>query len=369
MYLLASAISQKIAWLDAEPMLTRSLVEVVIILVLTSTLLLTQVAVFGVLFRKFERSKRVWDEIIIYSFNRPLQLLVLAFGLTYCLDVLAAYFPHILVHKYTIFLRDLSAVVAIIWFMYRFTRDMEAHILNPDRAHVLDKASAFALNRIFRIVIFFAVILGILKLVGVPFSDVLTLGGVGALVLSFAAKDTLGNFFGGLMLYFERPFSVGDYIVLDNKKIEGTVANIGFRSTHLITLSTQPMFVPNSFFSTSAVINKTRMSHRYLNLNLTLRYQDIDKLPLIAADVEKMLAGYPSIDLNKQTPRAYFSAFSQSSVDINITAYSTTTSGADFVRIQQDIYMRLGELVKRHGAEFAFPTQTLEVHTEPAPKE
>lgn len=359
MSLFTSAVVEKLAWLEYQPEIVKSLVEVLIILPVTLFLSLIELIVYRKLYSYFLRSHRIWDDIFVDAVHKPIQLIIITTGIAFSLNVFDSYFPVISITKYTDFLQQLIVVIAVLWAMHRFTKDLEDNILNSRREHVMDKASAFALNRIFRIVMFFIALIAVMQVIGVPLSGVLTLGGVGALAVSFAAKDTLANFFGGMMLYFEKPFSVGDFISIDGKSISGTVENIGFRSTRLTATDTKPIYVPNSFFTTSAVTNTTRMTHRYVNMSLTLRYQDVAKLPKISEDLVAYLDQHETVDSDKKI-RAYFSAFSDSSVDINIVFFSTLTSSNDYAPVQQEMLMAYAGIVAKHGADFAFPTQTLE---------
>ena len=105
----------------------------------------------------------------------------------------------------------------------------------------------------------------------------LTFGGVGGLIVGLAAKDLLSNFFGGMMIYFDRPFKVGDWIRSPDRQIEGTVERIGWRMTIIRTFDKRPLYVPNSVFSSIVVENPSRMLNRRINETFGLRYQDADK--------------------------------------------------------------------------------------------
>ena len=101
-----------------------------------------------------------------------------------------------------------------------------------------------------------------MQALGYSISGVLAFGGIGGIAVGFAAKDLLANFFGGLMIYLDRPFSVGDWIRSPDKNIEGTVEEIGWRLTRIRTFDKRPLYVPNSTFTQISVENPSRMLNR-----------------------------------------------------------------------------------------------------------
>ncbi|KKG36997.1 hypothetical protein DU52_05670, partial [Methanosarcina mazei] len=90
---------------------------------------------------------------------------------------------------------------------------------------------------------------------GMSFSGLLAFGGIGGIAVGMASKDIMSNFFSGVMLYFDRPFSIGDWIRSPDRNIEGTVTEIGWRATKITTFDNRPMYVPNSIFSSISVEN------------------------------------------------------------------------------------------------------------------
>ena len=148
---------------------------------------------------------------------------------------------------------------------------------------------------------------------GLSLSGLLTFGGVGGLIVGLAAKDLLSNFFGGMMIYFDRPFKVGDWIRSPDRQIEGTVERIGWRMTIIRTFDKRPLYVPNSVFSNIVVENPSRMLNRRINETFGLRYQDANKLALIVDDVKAMLETHPDIDA-KQTLIVNFDKFGPSTL-------------------------------------------------------
>jgi len=195
---------------------------------------------------------------------------------------------------------------------------------------------------------------------GFQITGLLALGGVGGIAVGFAAKDLLANFFGGLTIYLDRPFAVGDWIRSPDKSLEGTVEYISWRHTRIRGFNKNPIYVPNAVFTSIVVENPSRMSHRRFYETIGLRYDDFAVVRPVVDDIRAMLQAHPDID-KTQTLIVNFNAFAASSLDLMVYAFSHTTSWADFQGIKQDVLLQIGEIVEKHGAQIAFPTRTLHV--------
>ncbi|MDG6897067.1 hypothetical protein A6A19_03385 [Actinobacillus delphinicola] len=228
-----------------------------------------------------------------------------------------------------------------------------------------DSTTIMAVGRLLRLSIVIIIILMIMQNFGFSISGVLAFGGVGGIAIGFAAKDLLANFFGGFMIFIDKPFRVGDWISSPDRQIEGTVENIGWRMTRIRTFDLRPLYVPNSTFMNIAVENPSRMLHRRIYENIGLRYDDINVIDKIVAEIKEMLYNHPDID-NQQTIIVAFDQFAASSLNIMVYTFTKTTAWVEFYVVKQKILLLIRDIVDRHGAEFAFPTQQLFVTQNPA---
>ena len=194
---------------------------------------------------------------------------------------------------------------------------------------------------------------------GISISGLLAFGGVGGLVVGLAAKDLLSNFFGGLMIYFDRPFKVGEFIKSPDRNIEGIVESIGWRLTIVRTFSKNVLYIPNSAFSNIIVENATRMTNRRINQVIGLRYDDLDKIPNIVDEVRVFLESHPAIDQTNK-PVVYFQSFSASSCDFFIYAFTDTKDWREFLKVKEQVLFKTSEIIKQHDAAIAFPTMTID---------
>ncbi len=212
------------------------------------------------------------------------------------------------------------------------------------------------MSRIIKITIIVVLVLLYGEHFGMSLSGLLTFGGIGGLAVGMAGKDILSNFFSGIMLYFDRPFSIGDWIRSPDRNIEGTVTEIGWRITKIKTFDNRPLYVPNSLFSSISVEN--RMTNRRITTTIGLRYEDAAKVGVIVEAVREMLKNHPAID-QRQTLLVYFNQFADSSLNIMVYCFTKTTVWAEWLAAQQDVYLKIIDIVQSHGADFAFPSQTL----------
>jgi len=162
------------------------------------------------------------------------------------------------------------------------------------------------------------------------------------------------------MIYLDRPFSVGDWVRSPDKEIEGVVEDIGWRLTRIRTFDKRPLYIPNSVFTSISVENPSRMLNRRIYETIGIRYQDVDKMGAIVAEVKAMLRNHEAIDTS-QALMVNFNRFAPSSLDFFIYTLTRTTVWAEYHEIKQDVLLRVADIIRSHGAEIAFPTSTVHI--------
>ncbi|MEJ2630774.1 MAG: mechanosensitive ion channel family protein [Acidihalobacter sp.] len=312
------------------------------------------------------RTQNIWDDALVEAAGRPMHLLVWVVGVGFAGDVIlrdtqAALFAAVPP------LRTVGVISALVWFLVRLVVKLEEALIvrRQERGQPVDRTTVKALGRLLRASVLITGVLVGLQSLGFSISGVLAFGGIGGLAVGFAAKDILANFFGGLMIYLDRPFAVGDWINSPDRDIEGTVEDIGWRLTRIRGFDKRPIYVPNSLFASMAVVNPSRMSHRRIYETVGIRYDDIAVMEPVVRDVETMLRGNPEIDTD-QTLMVNFNAFNSSSVDFFVYCFTRTTDWARYHVVKQAVLLRIAEIVAAHGAEIAFPTRTLHMVQESA---
>ena len=160
------------------------------------------------------------------------------------------------------------------------------------------------------------------------------------------------------MIYFDRPFKVGDWIASPDRDIQGTVERIGLRMTMIRSFESRPIYVPNSVFSSIVVQNPSRMKHRRIYEIIGLRYQDADKIDVIVREVKAMLEKHPDIE-SRAGLMVNFETFAGSSLNFFIYTFTKTVNWARYNDVKQDVLLKTVDIVHANGADFAFPTRTL----------
>ena len=207
-----------------------------------------------------------WDEALAAAARRPLSVLVWVGGLSFAGQIVQAQTSAaILAFVYPV--RTVGVIACLGWFMVRFIGNAKEALIVRRVTHgqKVDRTTVDAVAQLLRIAALVTSFLVALQSLGFSVEGVLAFGGIGGIAIGFAAKDLLANFFGSLIIYFDRPFAVGDWIRSPDKEIEGTVEDIGWRLTRIRTFDKRPLYVPNSVFTTITVENPSRMSHRRIN--------------------------------------------------------------------------------------------------------
>ncbi len=320
---------------------------------------------YGRLEKRVTKTHNLWDDALLWAVTRPSHYFILALGTRLVCKIMEPVLDEaingIVQPLYTV-----AFIAIVIWSLIRLITKLEETLKTPGRTkEPIDPTTVTAMARLLRLSVLITGGLVMAQSLGISISGVLAFGGIGGIAVGFAAKDLLANFFGGLMLYLDRPFSVGDWIRSPDRDIEGTVENIGWRLTVIRTFDKRPLYVPNSMFNSIAVENPSRMTNRRIYETMGLRYDDVAKLPAIIADVKQMLIDHPEIDSGK-TMIVNFNSYAASSLDFFVYTFTVTTKWIKFHEIKQDVLLRIADIVAGHGAEFAFPTRTLHMLQEPA---
>ena len=314
--------------------------------------------IFKALLVRAEKTPNLWDDALILSLNKPVEWAIWLFGINFAALVTAsltnAEWSDILTKA-----NQIAVIVLVAWALLRFLKRAERNVTSKEHLRKpMDLTTALAIGKLLQASIILTAILVILQTMGYSISGVLAFGGIGGIAIGFAARDILANFFGALMIYLDKPFSVGDWVRSPDQEIEGTIEDIGWRRTVIRTFDKRPLYVPNSVFNTISVENPSRMANRRIYETLGIRYDDISVMSNIVDLVKSMLTEHEAID-NSQTMIVNFDAFGPSSIDFFIYTFTKTTDWILFHEIKQDVLLKIAEIIEQAGAEIAFPTQTL----------
>ena len=354
-------LRENLQWISRE---NFWIVEVFIVVFGTLMIDFVQKRILRRIAKKFGETRSLWDDALMHAVRRPLSILIWVLGLSFAGDVVARQTDSA-IFGLVAPLREVGVIVILAWALVRFIGYAEQNLIKhgTPKGGTVDRTTADAISKLLRVSVIITAALVILQTLGFSISGVLAFGGIGGIAVGFAARDLLANFFGGLMIYLDRPFAVGDWVRSPDRDIEGTVEKIGWRLTCIRTFDKRPLYVPNAIFANIALQNPSRMSHRRIYETIGVRYDDIEKLPTIVREVKEMLKAHPDI-AQDQTMMVNFNAFAPSSLDFFIYTFTKTTDWQEYHEIKQDVLFRVSDIITSHGGEIAFPTSTVHLQVD-----
>ncbi|XAL97999.1 mechanosensitive ion channel family protein [Phycisphaeraceae bacterium D3-23] len=199
----------------------------------------------------------------------------------------------------------------------------------------------------------------------IPLGPMLASLGLGSLAFAFAAKDTIENFFGSVAVILDRPFEVGDWVLIDGKT-EGTVEELGFRSTRIRTFYNSQITVPNATLVRATVDNYGRRKYRRWKTHLGVQYDTPpEKLIAFTEGIRELVRTHPYT--RKDYYQVWMHQWSASSMDILLYIFFEVPDWNTELRERERMFIDIVRLADRLGVQFAFPTQTVHLFKEEKP--
>ncbi|NDY96953.1 mechanosensitive ion channel family protein [Wenzhouxiangella limi] len=206
---------------------------------------------------------------------------------------------------------------------------------------------------IVKLAVIIGAVLFLAEILSLPYQGVIAGLGIGGLAVALAARSTLENLIGGLTLFADKPVEVGDLCQLGEHL--GVIEGIGLRSVKVRSLARTVVTIPNAEFVNLNIENLSRRDRMLLRTTVGLRYETSpDQLRWVLTEIRQLLLQHPMV--TPEPARARFLGFGDHSVDIEIFAYIKTNDFNEFLGVQEDIFLRLIEIVEESGTGFAFPS-------------
>lgn len=317
---------------------------------------------------------------LISNFRFYFEYLIIVFGFS-------VFFMILLFPKSNVYLNLLFNIsyVAIITLFFVKSLDILATEKIDYISNKFPNLRPEIINLLFKLVkgvILIISLLVILKLFGLDISTIVASLGIGGLAIALAAKDSLSNLFSSISILLDNSFKQGDWI--KTTSVEGTVVEIGIRSTTIRTFDNALVTVPNSSIANSTITNwNRRRLGRRIKMSIGLTYSsDRKMIEKTVIDIKKMLIEHPGIANDKSldtldkektnrlisiydhrgiknTLLVYLDTLNASSIDIGIYCFSKTVNWEEWLDTKQDVILKIMEIVENNGLEFAFPTQSI----------
>ncbi|MBN1959040.1 MAG: mechanosensitive ion channel family protein [Desulfuromonadales bacterium] len=313
------------------------------------------------LFKAAQKTSGTLDDTLLKSINKPAEFLVVVIGFYLGVEILQLPQQPTDLDQLARNAVQILLTFNLAWFCYNMVSLLEqwlGHWAGKTESSLDDHLVPF-IRKCLRVFIVILAILMLIQNLGYSISGLLASLGLGGLAVALAAKDSLSNIFGSIMILLDRPFSIGDWIKAGD--MEGTVEEIGFRSTRIRTFAKTMITVPNSVLMNMSIDNFSQMPKRRIKLNVGVTYDTTPAQMRQAVEaIKQLLRKHPAID--QEFFLVNFTDFGSSSLDIMVYCFTTSTIWGEYLDARQDVCLKIMEILESIGLEIAFPSQTLYMH-------
>ena len=320
---------------------------------------LFQITTKFIVIRIFKKSNKTFDEDFFDSIQQPLSFLFVLFGANIALRFLDI--PEEIKHFIIPLIKSIFAFI-IFWTIYNILTPL-TKILNNLTHKFGKELSDDITNFLIKTLKFLIISIGfvaIMNVWGYNISGFLASLGLVGMALALAAKDTASNLFGSLVIFSDRPFKIGDWIMTPD--VEGIVEEIGIRSTKVRTFAQAIVTVPNAVLANSAILNWSRMGKRRIKMNIGLTYSTTaSQMQSIVSQIRTMLETHK--DIHQETIFIYFTDFQDSSLGIFCYFFTQTTNWGEYMRVREDVNLKIMGIVEQNKASFAFPSRSIYIES------
>lgn len=313
-----------------------------------------------------KKTKTELDDLILNAVISPLSYLILLQG--FYLAILSLQLPEkigqfdipSILHAIYI----LSVSFIMLYFIFKIIDIIAYYLYNEAKKteSTLDDQLVPLLVKSLRILVVTLGLLFILQNFGYNITSLLAGLGIGGLAFALAAQNTVSNLFGSITIFSDKPFQLGDWISVGD--IEGTVEDVGFRTTRVRRFDQALVTVPNSQFINTGVVNYSGMKKRRINFYLGLAYKtSVSQIKEVVAGIKKIIEDDKKFDHSFFMVR--FTDFGAYSLNIFIYCFTKTTDWAESLAIREEFNLKIMQLLEELGVEIAFPSQTIYLNKNP----
>ena len=292
------------------------------------------------------------DDMILNIIEDPLRFSFIVIGLYFTADMLEI--------KNSVITHITSSLIVftIFWVFYTTICHLEPFIIKAtDKLgkELSKEIGMFAIKSIKVFIIMLGVV-AIFKEWGIDVTTFIASLGLGGLAFALAAKDTAANLFGGFAILTDKIFKIGDWIKVGG--VEGTVEDIGMRTTKIRAFDKGLITVPNATIANSSVLNFSRRDRRRIKMRIGVTYSTKpSQMQQMLNEIRDMLNTHPKI--HKDPMFVYFDEFQDSSLSIFFYLFTTTADWEAYLKIREDINLKIMQIVENNDASIAFPSQSL----------
>jgi len=303
-----------------------------------------------------KKTKTKLDDEILKNVKKPIYILVLFFGINFFILNLS------ILNQYEGTISILLLLIQVLLIAYIFTRVTNVifawYAEKQESAKKGSQHILFVFRGIFNGMIYLIALFVFMGMAGIDLTGLAIGGAAGAIVIGFALQSVLSDFFSAFSIYFDRPFEIGDYIIVGS--YSGTVTKIGMKSTKL--LQGEELVLPNSELTKASVRNFKKMKRRRINFSFGVTYDTptakLKKIP----DIIRKIIDPAKLENVHKIDRVHFTEFGDFSLNFDIVYYMKSQEYVKYRETQQAINFAIKEAFEKEGIEMAFPTQTIQLN-------
>jgi MscS family membrane protein len=324
--------------------------------------------VVGGVIRRFakasEKTRFALDDVLFKALLKPAEWAMMLGGIFVALLIFPLPSEPVDIARFVDALMKGVAVSLVIWFAIRMLDGLtDVWAVKASSTETkLDDQLVPIVRRSGKAFLFIIGVVLVLQNMGYSVGSLLAGLGIGGVAFAMASKDTVANLFGSLVIFLDKPFQIGDWIEMGD--LEGTVEEVGLRTTRVRTFANSLITVPNLLFTTKSINNWSRMKKRRIKMTIGVTYDTPPKkMEALVMKIRKIIEDDEKI--HNDFYLVNFDSFGPSSLDVFIYCFTVTTVWAEFLQAKQEFMLKIMGAVSELGLSFAFPTQSIHVESLP----
>lgn len=307
------------------------------------------------------RSRTEWDDKLIHEMEHPLGFL---FMTAFYWATFSNLMLSVTINFYLSTILEIAVATSFVWLFYNLSNVFSEYLmrLTSRTQSQLDDQLVPLLRKTVKV---FVVVIGVIFILqnhGINVASLLAGLGLGGLAVALAARDTLANFFGSLTIFLDKPFQVGDWIRTSN--VDGTVEEVGFRSTRIRTFHNSLVSVPNSNLADTEIDNLGLRKYRRLKMTLNLTYETTtEQMDRFTEGIRELARSNDKIW--QDFFEVHFNEYGAHSLDVLVYIFFDVPTWSEELHERHKFLLEIKKLAEEIGVEFAFPTRTLHLDSMP----
>ncbi|MEA1879390.1 MAG: mechanosensitive ion channel family protein, partial [Campylobacterota bacterium] len=288
-----------------------------------------------------------YDDRVISALKAPIRFAIVIIGL---------HLFFLLIFKETVFIKNVLntlIVYDIFWAMLAVAEALRGLVYSFSKklSHDLFQEVGNFILSIIKIIIASIGLGAMLQVWGINVTALVASLGIGGLAFALAAKDAASNLFGSFSLLADKSIGIGEWIKVDG--VEGTVEDIGMRTTKIRSFEKSLITVPNQIVANNPIENFSRRGVRRIKINLGLTYNtSSSQIHTIINEIKFMLHNHENIS-QKETLLVNFNALGDSALNIFIYTFTNTSNWENYLNIREDIHLKIMKIVEENNSSFA----------------